>query len=336
VSPAGGEIRLVVGVVLALAAVWSAPAAALDPLADFEPGIVRGVGSLDLARGDPRWVERDVRGYELSEQAPWTFSLYYGDGSRLVVPLSQIWFGEPSGPSATCFRRHKGTGRLVPFVVSLGERDRAVASLPHEEAVTRLAVPRFDTKLTPQIAQALNEAQIVFAAEGILTALQLQAMNPVLAGPLGTAPAAVARRAVVKQAAPEAAAPASRLVPGGGLQAHESAGGHLLLKHVGRTEKQLAERIAGEGLPRAGSFSNRTVAEHVVSEAIEANQTAISLWLNGPKDAPLILVHVARNPVGHVMVQGAARAVETCRFKLVLLKANSALGWRIFTGYPMP
>jgi filamentous hemagglutinin len=281
-------------------------------------------------------VERDVSAYELSKQAPWTFSLYYGDGSQLVVPLSQIWFGEHSGPSATCFRRHKGTGRLVPFVMTLGKQDRAVASLPYEEAVTRLAVPRFDTKLTPHITQALNEAQIVFAAEGILTALQLQAMNPVLAGPLGAAPAAVARRTIAREVAPEAAAPVSRLVPGGGLQAHESAGGHLLLKHVGRTEKQLAERIAGEGLPRVGSFSNRTVAEQVTSEAIEANQAAISSWLKGSKDAPLILVHVARSPVGHVLVQGAARAVETCRFKLVLLKANSALGWRILTGYPLP
>lgn len=323
--------------VVATLAVLGCPAAALDPAADFEPGIAKGVGSLDAAREDPRWVERDVRGYELSEAAPWTFSLYYGDGSRLVVPLSQIWFAESKGPSATCYRRHKGTGRLVPFVVALGsERDRSVASLPHEEAVTRLAVPRFDTRLTPLITQALNEAQIVFAAEGILTALQLQAMNPVLVGPPLAAPAAVARRSVAAEAVRGAAAPARRLVPGGGLQAHEQAGGHLLRKHVGRTEAQLAERIAEEGLDACGTFSSQTMAEQAVLEAVEANQAVIAAWLKGSARGALELVHLARSPIGKVLVEGTAKAVETCRFRLVLLKTNSAPGWRILTGYPLP
>ena len=330
--------RLMYGLLAALMlAAGPEPAAVLDPTSDFEPGIAKGIGSLEAARGDPRWVERDVRGYELSEQAPWTFTLYYGDGSRLVIPLSRIWFAELGGPSATCFRRHKGTGRLVPFmVVPGGEPDRAIASLPHQEAVARLAVPRFDTKLTPLITQALNEAQIVYAAEGILTALQLQAMNPVLIPPPLAAPAAVARRTVVAEAAREATAPASRIVPGGGLRAHEKLAGHLLRDHVGWTEAQLAERITKEGLERAGSFSTRTVAEQAASEAIEANQAAISTWLSGPSKKALVLEYVARSPVGQVLVKNAARAVETCKFKLVLLKTNSALGWRILTGYPTP
>ncbi|HEY8207092.1 MAG TPA: RNase A-like domain-containing protein [Myxococcaceae bacterium] len=317
-----------------LAALWlaagPAPAEVLDPGLEFEPGIAKGIGSLEAARADLRWVERDVRGYELSDAAPWTFSLYYGDGSRLVIPLSRIWFGESSGPSAMCFRRHKATGRLVPFVVSLGERDPALAALPHEEAVVRLGIPRFDTRLTPLVTRELNETQIIFAAEGIFTALKWQAMNPVLVGPPVTAPAAAVRRTIVA----EATAPASRLVPGGGLEAHQALGGHLLRRHVGLTQEQLAERIVREGIRNASSFSSRTVAERAAAEAIDANQVVISTWLKSTR-GKLELDYVAQSPVGQVVREGAVGAIETCKLRLVLLKANAELGWYILTGFPM-
>ncbi len=46
-----------------------------------------------------------------------------------------------------------------------------------------------------------------------------------------------------------------RIVPGGGLAAHEGAGGHLLARHVGQTAAQLSSRLASEpGLKVASSF----------------------------------------------------------------------------------
>lgn len=286
-------------------------------------------------------MERDLRGYELSEEAPWTFSLYYGDGSRLVIPLSHIWFGPPERPVATLFRRHKETGRLVPFALPMelpSAEERGARSPPHHEVVLRKAVPRFDPKLTPQITQALNEAQIVFAATGTLKVLQLQTMNPVLLGApaAAPAPAATVRRSTTALIERGAVAPASRLVPGGGLAAHEAAGGHLLARHVGLSEARLAERIAAEGKAAVGTFSNRTVAEQVAREAIDANQTVISLWLKSVK-GKLELYYVAERPVGQVLLRGADKAVETYTFKLVLVRdAHFALGWRILTGFPVP
>mgnify|MGYP000386227044 CR=1 FL=1 len=40
---------------------------------------------------------------------------------------------------------------------------------------------------------------------------------------------------------------ATNRVPGGGLSAHEGAGGHLIARHVGRTEQQLIDRANGVG-----------------------------------------------------------------------------------------
>ena len=310
----------------------------LDPAVDFEPGLARGVSSLESARGDPLWVEQDLRGYGLSEEAPWTFALYYGDGSRIVVPLSCIWFGQPEGRVATLFRRHRGTGRLVPFVVPSGPPTKQERSLPNQDAILQKAVPRFDPRLTPKITQALNEAQIVFVATGVLKVLQLQAMNPVLVGPPVAAPALAMRRGVVVEAAGEAAAPASRLVPGGGLAAHEAAGGHLLARHVGLTDGQLAARLAAEEtIPAASSFSSRAVAEQAASEAIDANRAVIASWLKNDPHWKLELDYVAHGLVGQVLLRGASKAVETYRIQLFLVKdARFELGWRILTGFPSP
>ncbi len=49
---------------------------------------------------------------------------------------------------------------------------------------------------------------------------------------------------------------------GGGLDFHEAAGGHTLERHVGKTEAQLAQRLASETrISAASSFTDRSVAE---------------------------------------------------------------------------
>jgi len=57
-------------------------------------------------------------------------------------------------------------------------------------------------------------------------------------------------------------APSSRLVPGGGLAAHEAQDGHLLLKHVGKTEAELSARLVAEPhISAASTFVTRAEAE---------------------------------------------------------------------------
>ena len=59
-------------------------------------------------------------------------------------------------------------------------------------------------------------------------------------------------------------------VPGGGLKAHEKAGGHLLARHTGKSEADLIERLEQQrGIRSASSFPDAAVAEVVVGVVIE-------------------------------------------------------------------
>jgi hypothetical protein len=73
------------------------------------------------------------------------------------------------------------------------------------------------------------------------------------------------------------------------LQMHEAKtlrgiGGHTILKHVGRTEAQLRERLARE--PRreiVSTFYNLSTAEWAISETMQANIIKIKSWTQAPK-----------------------------------------------------
>src|SRR3546814_20055072 len=70
-------------------------------------------------------------------------------------------------------------------------------------------------------------------------------------------------------------------VPGGGLEAHEDAGSHLIERHVGRTEQQLLDRLQRENISASSSFRDLPAAEHFVSGTISENQDRVDAWLDG-------------------------------------------------------
>jgi hypothetical protein len=65
----------------------------------------------------------------------------------------------------------------------------------------------------------------------------------------------------------------SPIVPGGGLAAHEAAGGHLLARHVGQTQAQLAQRLVTQpSISAASTFATRAEAEAAVSAVLESDR----------------------------------------------------------------
>ena len=128
----------------------------------------------------------------------------------------------------------------------------------------------------------------------------------------------------------------SRLVPGGGLSAHEAAGGHLLELHKGWDEAELIERIKTRRLRNgASSFPDQATAEAAVSETIDANQSAISSWLSSNSGGE-VFEHTASSPVGIHVANENASAIPVSGVRIVLRRASSPLGYRIQTGYPIP
>ncbi len=127
------------------------------------------------------------------------------------------------------------------------------------------------------------------------------------------------------------------LAPGGGLVAHEAAGGHTLLKHVGRTEAQLVQRLVDEPWVGASStFTSRTAAELWVARAIDANAAKITDWLaTGPTKPMPFTMSGNGVPTGVTVPRGAV-AIQAATGVRVVLVADSTvpLGYRILTAYP--
>ncbi|MCT7950481.1 hypothetical protein NG798_11830 [Ancylothrix sp. C2] len=130
----------------------------------------------------------------------------------------------------------------------------------------------------------------------------------------------------------------SNLVPGGGLTAHEAAGGHTLAKHVGKTEAELASRLATN--PRlliASSFRDRSTAEQAISEAINANQPLILSWLSSSKTKLQLLPYIATFPVGVSQIRGSSGLIFVYQVEVILRRDSTLpLGYYILTAYPQP
>jgi Domain of unknown function (DUF4157) len=147
----------------------------------FEPGILP---ALD-AQKNPKWVETDIAGDQLSDKAPWTYTLTYKDGSQLVIPLEQVFMERLPTGTITLFRKQKASGRIVPCVIAASDpRLRALKGQPsaNYSAIADLATPRFDSNTAPKIVSLVNAAQMLFLGKGMLEVLQLQAMNPIMGG----------------------------------------------------------------------------------------------------------------------------------------------------------
>lgn len=119
------------------------------------------------------------------------------------------------------------------------------------------------------------------------------------------------------------------------MATHEAQGGHLLIKHVGRTDAQLAERLQAEPhLPAASTFSDRARAEAAVSEALRVNAQNVQDFLNSKKGKTTI-THNLNQPVGVSLLNRATHPQPTQKLLLVLKKDPTLpLGYFLLTGFP--
>ncbi|MEG4322537.1 MULTISPECIES: RNase A-like domain-containing protein [unclassified Microcoleus] len=124
-------------------------------------------------------------------------------------------------------------------------------------------------------------------------------------------------------------------IPGGGLDFHEAAGGHTLEKHVGKTEAELAQRLANDKrISGASSFTDRSVAETAIAEAMDRNQSAIDSWVKKGGNRYTIDYNANRT-IGISLRRRASKATPASRLKIVLQRStNLSPGYFILTAYP--
>lgn len=133
------------------------------------------------------------------------------------------------------------------------------------------------------------------------------------------------------------AAPSTRLVPGGGLAAHEAAGGHTLAKHVDKSVEFLGQRLRNEpNLRSSSSFYSRKHAEDSISDLLDSKQSEINDWLTGRRKS-LELSGNAPQQIGLTLKRGRDRPTDVQRL-IVRLRRNSLMpiGYRIETAFPAP
>jgi len=124
-------------------------------------------------------------------------------------------------------------------------------------------------------------------------------------------------------------------VPGGGLEAHEDAGSHLIERHVGKTGQQLLDRLQRENISASSSFRDLPSAEHFVSETIAENRDRIDAWLDGKGGNRLVLDASFDASTGISIRRGETQAEDVFSVKLVLQRSDAlGIGYRIVTGYP--
>ncbi|WP_233803111.1 RNase A-like domain-containing protein [Paraburkholderia sp. HP33-1] len=95
-------------------------------------------------------------------------------------------------------------------------------------------------------------------------------------------------------------------------------GGHTILKHVGRTEAQLRERLRLEPERTVvSSFVNLEAAEWAISETMLANTLKIRAWTKSPKRTLTLEKNVGRN-VGYALVRKTDTLVDSSNVKIIL------------------
>ncbi|WP_368237197.1 ribonuclease YeeF family protein [Bacillus velezensis] len=129
----------------------------------------------------------------------------------------------------------------------------------------------------------------------------------------------------------------SPLAPGGGLAAHEAKGGHLIERHVGKSDQELMERLekskmSNKKISGSSSFKDRATAEKVANITLSNNKDKIEKWLNNDVKKPLVLSYKGSEVLGRGITKGSAEISDLTNAKIILKKNND--GSFILTGYP--
>jgi hypothetical protein len=125
------------------------------------------------------------------------------------------------------------------------------------------------------------------------------------------------------------------LVRGGGLRAHELAGGHTIAAHVEPTVFDLRQRVATDPtVTGATRFYDLPTAERAIEEALAGNADKISKVLDGRRRRQE-LVAVFDGPIGHGFARGSSELVEVNTLRVFIVAAPDApLGFIVETAHP--
>ncbi|MFI5113534.1 MAG: RNase A-like domain-containing protein [Terriglobales bacterium] len=119
------------------------------------------------------------------------------------------------------------------------------------------------------------------------------------------------------------------------LSQDEAAGGHVLRKHVGRTDDELRQRLEQEpNISGASTYTDRPTAERAVGDALGKSNDRIQRWLSRSGGHPnLVLDYDSDQPIGRTINRGD-RQSRPCSHALVVLRYDPPDRYHVLTSYP--
>jgi Bacterial CdiA-CT RNAse A domain len=119
------------------------------------------------------------------------------------------------------------------------------------------------------------------------------------------------------------------------LSQDEAAGGHVLRKHVGRTDAELRQRLEQEpNISGASTYTDRPTAERAIGATLSQSQDRLQRWLNRRGGHPnLVLDYDSDQPLGRTMNRGNHQS-RPCAHALVVLKYDPPGSYHVLTSYP--
>lgn len=121
------------------------------------------------------------------------------------------------------------------------------------------------------------------------------------------------------------------------LSQDESAGGHTLRKHVGRTDDQLRERLRHErNISAASTWTDRETAERAVRAALAQSRDKIERWLNREGGHPNLVIDYDGDP-SHPIGRSLRRDADQpgpCAHATIVLRWVPPNDYYVLTSYP--
>lgn len=123
----------------------------------------------------------------------------------------------------------------------------------------------------------------------------------------------------------------------GGLSEHELKGGHLIERHVGKTDEELLERLKSNSkISGSSTFKDITTAEQVANTVLTdpKNIKKIEKWLSNPDSNPTLPLKYKSDGeiIGRSVSKGSEIVEDVTKARIVLKKDKE--GSFILTGYP--
>lgn len=117
-------------------------------------------------------------------------------------------------------------------------------------------------------------------------------------------------------------------------------GGHAILKHVGKTQEELAARLkVTENMVRKpnviSSFSNIDLAEASISKALSVNKEWIKVWAASQPRHNLTVTYNTGRVIGYSLFRGSDKLAQASKVKVVLkYEMYNGKPYYILTAFP--